>query len=234
MPLAHASASALAPALAPAPPGMPGPPDPPRYDLWPTALRSAGRLHGALVPCGPGVRGVGWPETPRVRATALAEFIGEDRVATHLTAAWVWGAARDPGRPLRASVPAKRRYTGIDTEMLRVSELRLSESDVTPLGRFAVTTPLRTVLDLLHDPDGFGPVERIACRLLVHRIGGWAAVAARIEAHRRPYRTAALRRLGRPTGEGQRSVAPVSMEPRHVRPLVHGTASAPSSTRAVQ
>ncbi|MBN9612266.1 MAG: hypothetical protein J0H64_02150, partial [Actinobacteria bacterium] len=105
------------------------PPRPPRYDLWPAAVRSAARLHGALVPCGPGYRGIGWPETPTVRASALAEFLSNDRIATHLTAAWVWGAARSPGRPVRVSTRGRRRITLPSTEQLRVSEARLAPED---------------------------------------------------------------------------------------------------------
>lgn len=177
---------------------VPPPPRPPRYDLWPVAMRSAARLHGALVPCGPGYRGVGWPETPTVRAAALAEFLVDGRIATHLTAAWVWGAARSPGHPLRVSTRGRRRITLPTTEHLRVAEARLAPQDVTSLGDFAATTPLRTMLDLLHDPEDFGPAELLACRLLSQRVpGGWAGVVEHLAAHRRPYRRSAERRVAR-------------------------------------
>ena len=181
-----------------APPLVPEPPNPPRYDCWPIALRSAARLRGALVPCGPGLRGVGWPETPRVRVTALAEYLPDGRVATHLTAAWVWGAARDPGHPLRISTGRRKRVIVTDTEPCRIAQMRLSDGDVSPLGEFRVTTPLRTMLDLLHDPERFGHAEEVACRLLSERVaGGWVAVAEHIDTHRRPFCRIARERLGR-------------------------------------
>ena len=159
-------------------------------------MRSAARLHGALVPCGPGFRGVGWPETPTVRASALAEFLVDDRIATHLTAAWVWGAARSPGRPLRVSTKARRRVTLPATEQLRVAEARLAPEDSCRLGDFGVTTPLRTMLDLLHDPEDFGPAELVACRVLSQQVpNGWRSVSEHVTEHRRPYRRSAELRL---------------------------------------
>ncbi|CAG7595955.1 hypothetical protein ACFPZL_05565 [Leucobacter soli] len=183
--------------VATAPPArVKDPPNPPRYDLWPAALRSAGRLHGLLVPCGPGFRGIGWPETPRVRTAALAEFLSPDLAATHLTAAWVWGAAKDPGEPLRFSTRDRRRNLRRETPQIRISELRLAPGDMHELGAFAVTTPLRTLLDLLYADTGFGKRERVACRLLALQIpGGWATARERVEARRRPYRTVARERL---------------------------------------
>ncbi|MBL5975202.1 MAG: hypothetical protein D3X82_15970 [Candidatus Leucobacter sulfamidivorax] len=187
-------------------------PDPPRYDLWPEAMRSAWRLSGALVPCGPGLRGLGWPETPRVRLTAIASWLRGGRIATHLTAAWVWGAARRPGDPLQVSLrPGHRRPTAADPG-LRIYESRGAWAECRDFGGLAVTTPVRTALDLLHDPAGFGLRETVACRLLLRAVeGGGAAVSRRIEQHRRPYgrlaraRLAALqyRDVGLPLSRGQ-------------------------------
>lgn len=170
-------------------------PDPPRYDLWPEAMRSAWQLTGALVRCGPGFRGVGWPETPRVRLSAIANCLDRDRVATHLTAAWVWGAAREPRNPLQVSMRAgRRRPTELRPE-LRVYEMRLTEADTETFGSFAVTTPLRTALDLLHDTESFGLRETVACRILLGSCGGSAAAAQHLAEHRRPFRRLAQSRL---------------------------------------
>ncbi|MCB1274496.1 MAG: hypothetical protein KDB25_08935 [Leucobacter sp.] len=195
----------------------PVPPHPPRYDRWPVAMRSAARLHGALVPCGPGFRGIGWPETPRVRANALAEYLIGGRVATHLTAAWVWGAARDPGRPIRVSTAGRKRVIVALTEQCRIAQLRLTEGDIHAFGEFRATTPFRTVLDLLHDPEGFGLADEVACRLLVARVdGGWAAVDVHVRTHRRPGRGLARERLDRITRNAAvRGSAAISGEPTH-------------------
>ena len=106
---------------APPPPTTPvgGLPDPPRFDLWPEALRSAELRRGTLVACGPGVRGVGWPDSPRVRLAALAPWLSGGRVAAFRTAAWVWGAAREPGRPLRVTTVGR----GVHDDVIMASTL---------------------------------------------------------------------------------------------------------------
>ncbi len=141
-------------------------PSPPRYDRWPVAMQYAMRLRGALLPCGPGVRGVGWPDTPRVRLAAIAGALAGGHVAALLTAAWVWGAAADPGSPLSIAKSAGRSRAHRASDAQRY-ELRLSPADVAELGEFGVTTPLRTILDLLHLSPSFGPDERTACRELM-------------------------------------------------------------------
>ena len=182
--------------LPPPPDRAPAIPDPPRFDLWPEALRSAERLRGSLVPCGPGLRGAGWPETPRVRIAALAPWLEHGAVAAHLTAAWVWGAARTPGRQLQVTTRARQRRRQADTEWLRVYEFRYSEAETHRFGAFDVTTPLRTVTDMLYAARPFGIVERVACRLLCREIeGGAATVLAELQDRRRPYRLHALRRF---------------------------------------
>lgn len=141
-------------------------PSPPRYDRWPVAMQHAMRLRGALVPCGPGVRGVGWPDTPRVRLAAIAGVLAGGHVAALLTAAWVWGAAADPGSPLSIAKAAGRSRSRHASDAQRY-ELRLSPADAAMLGEFGVTTPMRTILDLLHLSPSFGPDERTACRELM-------------------------------------------------------------------
>ncbi|MGI8393529.1 hypothetical protein [Leucobacter sp. W1038] len=183
---------------APAPRTIParGLPDPPRFDLWPEALRSAELIRGTLVPCGPGLRGVGWPDSPRVRLAALAPWLMHDRIAAYLTAAWIWGAARDPGRPLRVSMPARTRNTQSRSTQVRVQELSLTGADLSHFGPFTVTSPLRTATDLLFDSTPLGVTELVALRLLFPLIdGGAAAVHSQILATRRPHRRRALSRL---------------------------------------
>ncbi|MGK0715990.1 hypothetical protein ACR5KS_07980 [Leucobacter sp. W1153] len=185
-------------ALAHRPLGLParGLPDPPRYDLWPEALRSAEQLRGTLVPCGPGLRGVGWPDSPRVRLAALAPWLLPSRIPAFLSAAWVWGAARGPGRPLRLSMPARSRSKVSGSREVREHELRLGESDLTTFGPFRVTSPLRTATDLLVDSSPFGTTEVVAVRLLFPLIeGGAEAVRLQLLSTRRPHRRQALRRL---------------------------------------
>ena len=143
---------------------------PPRYDRWPLALQHAMRLRGALLPCGPGMRGVGWPDTPPVRLAAIAGALEGGHVAAMLTAAWVWGAAPDPGIPLSIAGSAGKARTPIASDTRRY-ELRFGPADVTVFGEFGVTTPVRTTLDLLHLSASFGAEERRACHELLALAG---------------------------------------------------------------
>jgi len=97
---------------------------------------------------------------------------------------------------VQVSTQAKRRRPRLSSELVRIHELRLGEADITCMHGFRVTTPRRTVLDLLHSPAAFGHVEQIACRLLTRSIeGGWEELADRLRHHRRPQRRIALARL---------------------------------------
>lgn len=142
-------------------------PNPPTLEHLPSSVIHAALLRGDIVRCGPGVRPIGWPETPRVRAHALT--LAPGRVASHLTAAWVWGAARHPGVPLHATVTDRRRRDPVRDAALALHHRPCPELDLVRFGATAVTTPRRTLIDLLHEPgaeDGFPQTARIACRLL--------------------------------------------------------------------
>ncbi|KKI17163.1 MULTISPECIES: hypothetical protein [unclassified Leucobacter] len=169
---------------------------PPRIDRWPVAVRSAARLRGVLTGCGPGLRGIGWPESPAVRLVALAAWIGPELAACGTTAAWVWGARRDPGHPLHAAVLGGRRARSTEPSALRVHEYRLAPTDLVEFDGLRVTSRVRTAEELLFHEREFGPAERASCRLLVlGTAGGADALRARVEGSRRPHRARARTRL---------------------------------------
>lgn len=168
---------------------------PPRYDLWPVPVQHAMRLRGALISCGPGVRGAAWPDSPKVRLAALATHLDDGFVAARLTAAWVWQASAHPGTPLifaaaagRARKPTKpgsRRY-----------ECRFAAGDTVKLGEFGVTSPRRTLIDLLHQPLPFDSSVSKVCRNLLHMIPDTIDQFAFEVGHaRRPYVRLARTRL---------------------------------------
>jgi hypothetical protein len=153
------------------------------------------RLRGALLPCGPGVRGVAWPDTPRVRLAALGSWLRGDFAASHLTAAWVWGATEDPPRPLTIAAPAGRHTRPVQPEV-RYYELRFAPDDLVKLGDFTATAPLRTVLDLLHDQERFDRVEQAASVQLLDSLGMPAErLLGLLEHRRRPHVRLARSRL---------------------------------------
>ena len=168
----------------------------PAIDEWPEAVRSAERIRGSLVACGPGIRPVGWPETPRVRLAALAPWLGTRYVAIRLTAAWVWGAAKHPGSPIECSTHGRKRAPSFTSPGLTVYEHMLTSDDICRIGVQCVTTPTRTLCDLLRSASPHHITERVACRLLLARHpGGRAAVHTALNTGARRYRRIATARL---------------------------------------
>lgn len=169
---------------------------PPRYDKWPVAMQYAFHLRGALLRCGPGFRGAGWPETPCVRLCSLGSWLGQGRCASHLTAAWVWDASDEPGTPLSIAALAGRRGTLNSLENVRKHELRLATDEVQAFEDLWVTTPLRTAVDLLHDSEVFSAQQQTAVSRLMRQIpGGKEHLLACLSARRRPHRRLAESRL---------------------------------------
>lgn len=173
----------------------------PRTDLWPVAIRSAELHRGTLVRCGPGTRPVGWPETPRVRAHALAPWLTEQRIAVQRVAAWIWGAARDPGTPLHFAMRGSRRAFRTASRIVELHEFQFVPGDLVPLDQALVTSPLRTVFDLLRSPADFTRTDHVACRLLLGRApDGAERLHERLRSAGRPFRAQALARLERCAG----------------------------------
>lgn len=174
---------------------------PPRVDHWPVALRAAARLSGTLVACGPGLRPVGWPETPVARCAALGGLLSGRYAAAEDTAAWVWGALRTPGRPLRAITPAGRAppsFASVSPDYpVRASNFTLLPGDVIDLDGYLVTSPERTLYDLYRSPTEWTREREVATRLL-HLLArhARASLPARLAGASRADRARVARRLG--------------------------------------
>ena len=179
---------------------------PPSFAHWPHAVRSAALLTGTLVRCGPGERAVGWPDTPRARCAALAQQLAGTYIAAEETAAWVWGTARDPGSPLSLITQGTRAPAtfelGRDAQLIKVKHFRLYPGDVEHIDGHRVTTPERTLYDLLRSPEPFTAARRVASRLLL-RMGSDAptGVQARVERSSFADRARAHRRIAELTGK---------------------------------
>lgn len=174
-------------------------PEVPRVDHWPQALRSAATLTGTLVKCGPGLRPVAWPETPAARCAAIGGQLSDRYAAIEDTAAWVWGARRSPGSPLRLATLGGRAPASFErraSEDVLVSTFRLLPEDLVAIAAFAVTSRARTAFDLLRAPTQFGAARRVACRLLfVAEPGSSSEVRRRAQGASRTDRARIQRRL---------------------------------------
>lgn len=169
---------------------------PPRLDTWSIAELSAEMLRGSVTVCGPGHRLLSWPETPRVRLTALAPWTLPDRIAVLDTAAWVWGAMCDPGRPLQLSTFDGVRAPTVQGPDASVHQYRYRDEEIVQFGEFFVTSPARTVHDLLRLDEPVPPARRVACRLLLAATAGGAeTVRAATTGRSRPHNRRVLERL---------------------------------------
>ena len=174
---------------------IPSPPAPPSLHLLPHAVRSAELIRGSAVRCGPGIRLVSWPETPSVRAAALGERLGTNRIAAHLTAAWVWGTAEEPGTPLEFIVRVGRAHQLEPRSGIRLHQYNLDTEDIVFCGGRAVTSPSRTLYDLLR-ADVFTHTQRLACRmLLAHHLGSRDSWLTQFGARGRPYAARVRQRI---------------------------------------
>ncbi|QIM18537.1 hypothetical protein G7066_07765 [Leucobacter coleopterorum] len=84
----------------------------------------------------------------------------------------------------------------VSNSILTLQQLRITESDVVYCDSFAVTSPIRTALDLLRDPASFDARSKATYRLLLPLIpGGKEAVETRLIEGPQAYRNVALNRL---------------------------------------
>jgi hypothetical protein len=113
-------------------------------------LRAA-RLDGDVVEIGEAFMPADAVETRELRAGSLRTLAGTRLALTHESAAWVHGALLDP--PARHCVQrcvAARPHHVLDRR-LRYRDLRLPERDGLRIAGVTVTTPERTLVDLLRD-----------------------------------------------------------------------------------
>lgn len=133
------------------------------------------------------------------RAASIAAEAPEWAIAEQRTAAWVYGAAPGLPRPLQLCVDSRSRVHPVSTRLHAFREVVMTDHDARMLGGMAVTTPLRTALDLTRfSPEFSVPEYEIIRELAV--IGGFdLSECVRAIAQRRnlPNKHLALRRLDR-------------------------------------
>ncbi|TQJ32170.1 hypothetical protein [Microbacterium sp. SLBN-146] len=143
---------------------------------------SAARLDGHVVELGDAYIPADAVETAALRAGSLRYVLKDTLAATHLTAAWVHGAALVP--PVRHTVQraVRRRLHAVIGVSLVYRDVALPLDDLQLIGGVWVTTPARTLADLvrigdhahtevaqtlLHDVPGVG--EQAEAWLAEHR-----------------------------------------------------------------
>ncbi len=142
-----------------------------------TELRCA-MLDGELTALGDGFVPVDVPISAAERAASLVETITDGRVIlADRTAAWVWGWCLEPG-PLRTCVSIAARIPSTDRRRLGAREAVIDDDEERSLAGIRVTTPLRTLVDLVRHADGADTVELVATGMRVSSIPLGDALAA--------------------------------------------------------
>ena len=129
-------------------------------------------LDGEVYRVGSSVAPLDEVASPALRAASLALELGPRLIAERHTAAWVWGAQSSP--PLRHEVCADitaRLRPALDAG-LSVREVVILHEDIGVLGDLAVTTPMRTAIDLARFTATWNQNETRTVRELL-RLGGF-------------------------------------------------------------
>lgn len=124
-------------------------------DLSPVELQAA-RLDGEVYDLAGAFCLIGELETPAHRARAVLGARSSRLIADLRTAAWVWGAAREPERHEFAVTPDARARLA-PAAHASVREIVFEPGDVVDLDGHRVTSAIRTVVELARRPDDYDP-----------------------------------------------------------------------------
>lgn len=149
----------------------------PLLDELPDAEQQAMRLDGECYRLGEVHLPIGVVPDSSARCIAALGAHSPRLIAALGTAAWIWGAADGPPARGEFLVDLEARWRPPFSSRLRIIESVVHPSDVTRFGHAAVTTPLRTVLDLARFTEAFGEAETDAARRLA-RIAGFGVAEA--------------------------------------------------------
>ena len=141
----------------------------------PAAELASMRLDGEVYALGDGWCPIDVLEGPIHRALAARGTRSPRLIAELATAAWVWGAL--PAAPSTAEfcVDLAARARVRTSGLVRVRELALEEGDCVQLGAAAVTSPLRTAVELARCRNQLSAREENAV-VELSRLGGFGLV----------------------------------------------------------
>ena len=165
---------------------------------------AAARLDGDVVELGEAYAPADLVETPALRAASLAPLVEGMRGAAFagMSAAWIHGAGDAPPELHELQSATGRRLRAPTTRRMLVHDPVLDTADVINLGGVAVTTPERTLIDLLRWPPTFPQrqdwalllvladptlIPRATARIAgMHHGPGYRRVAGFLASHRTP------------------------------------------------
>jgi hypothetical protein len=137
----------------------------------PIAELCAARLDGELYELDDGFAPIDTPPTSETRAAAIGSRAHERLIAEQHTAAWVWGASIDPPHHHEFCARIDRRTRPPFGTAYSVREVVIDQSEIRRLGGMHITSPLRTIIDLVRFSPLFGDDDARIVRALRERYG---------------------------------------------------------------
>lgn len=119
----------------------------------PLAERCSAVLDGEAVRLGPAFTPVGSPPGMAVRARSLSHVLPSRLIADRRTAAWVYGALVELPRTIDACARKHKRPSALLAFDAPIREVVITEAEIAQIAGVSVTMPLRTVFDLVREPD---------------------------------------------------------------------------------
>jgi hypothetical protein len=167
------------------------------YADFPAAELAALRLDGEVYRVDDGFAAIDVVPGPRLRATALAAALPAKLIAEQRSAAWVWGAVLDPPNPHEVCANTTARARPPHSTHLAVREVVIARQEIAVIAGLALTTPLRTAIDLARIVIDWGEPEQLMIASLMD-IGRFTAIdcaAAMNQRRNLPNKLLAMRRL---------------------------------------
>lgn len=119
----------------------------------PSPELQAARLDGEVTPARSGFAVVDEPEGPGRRLGAVLAGRSRRIIAELDTAVWVWGLRSEPPHPLEVCVDLAARARLLFDPAVTLREVMIDPDEVATFDGRRVTTPLRTLLDLVRLRD---------------------------------------------------------------------------------
>ena len=165
-------------------------------DDLPLAELSAMRLDGELVAVDRCFAPFDEFPSPRQRASALVGSVHDRLIAERRTAAWIWGALDPPPAIHEFCTAWDARVTRRPAPHLTIREVVLGDDDVQNVAGLPVTTPRRTVADLVRFTESWTPAQRSMVERLL-AIGKLRAddIVRDLDRHKLPHKKRAVERL---------------------------------------
>ena len=167
------------------------------HDL-PAAELQAGVLDGELVRVGEAYCAIDTIIGVAHRAASIATEVAAQSIAERFTAAWVYGALYSQPRRLQLCVNSQTKVRPFSTQRCVYREVVLGGKETITIGGLAVTTPMRTAIDIVRTDSDFSDSSREVVRSLATFGLGFDLVACVTEISLRknlPHKQRAITRL---------------------------------------